>query len=170
MYSNNSSIFMLLLDILTEQQNALRKISPEIYTFAVPSLDGASIGGHVRHSIEFLEILLNSYSTNIINYEKRKRNIELEKNPEEAINAISNIISNINLPNKNLILQQTLEGVLIEIPTNFYREIVYNIEHCIHHQALIKVAFKEMKIGHLIHKNFGVAPSTIQYRETQNTN
>ena len=81
MYSNNSSVFMLLLDILTEQQNALRKISPEIYTFAVPSLDGASIGGHTRHSIEFLEILLNSYSTNIINYEKRKRNFVNRQSP-----------------------------------------------------------------------------------------
>ena len=83
MYSNNSSVFMLLLDILTEQQNALRKISPEIYTFAVPSLDGASIGGHTRHSIEFLEILLNSYSTNIINYEKRKRKRTDPRGPSE---------------------------------------------------------------------------------------
>ncbi|MGO4708977.1 DinB family protein [Chryseobacterium sp. 2TAF14] len=170
MHSNNTPVFLLLLNILTEQQNALRKISSETYTFAIPSLDGASIGGHTRHSIEFLEILLDSYSTGIINYDERKRNLELEKNPEKAIEAISKIIANINLPNKNLVLQQRMGEIHIEIPTNFYREMLYNIEHCIHHQALIKVAFNEMKISHLINENFGIAPSTIQYRETQNLN
>ncbi|MDF2552948.1 MAG: DinB family protein [Chryseobacterium sp.] len=170
MHSNDTSIFLLLLDILTEQQNALRKISQEIYTLAIPSLDGATIGAHTRHSIEFLEILLNSYSTKVINYDERKRKLELEQNPEKAIEAISKIISKINLPNKNLILQQTIGETHIEIPTNFYREMVYNIEHCIHHQALIKVAFNEIKMSHLLNKNFGIAPSTIQYRETQNLN
>ncbi len=48
--------------------------------------------------------------------------------------------------------------------------MVYNIEHCIHHQALIKVALNEMEANHLINKNFGMAPSTIQYREIQNIN
>jgi hypothetical protein len=43
--------------------------------------------------------------------------------------------------------------------------MVYNIEHCIHHQALIKVALNEMEANHLINKNFGIAPSTIQYRK-----
>jgi hypothetical protein len=66
-------------------------------------------------------------------------------------------------------LKQTVGNISLEIPTNFYRELLYNIEHCIHHQALIKVAFNEMKMSHLLNKNFGVAPSTIQYRETQNS-
>ncbi len=61
-------------------------------------------------------------------------------------------------------------NISLEIPTNFYREMVYNIEHCIHHQALIKVALNEMEANHLINKNFGIAPSTIQYREIQNIN
>ena len=44
------------------------------------------------------------------------------------------------------------------------------LEHLLHHQALIKVALNEMEANHLINKNFGIAPSTIQYREIQNIN
>ena len=166
----NDSVFLVLNTILEQQQHLLRKISSESYTFPVACLDGSTVGGHTRHIIEFWEILLNSYFTDCINYDERKRNLELEKDPEKAIEAISGIISAINLPNRNLILQQKVGEIELEIPTSFYRELLYNIEHCIHHQALIKVAFNDMKMSQLVHKNFGVAPSTIQYRETQNSN
>lgn len=168
--NKDESVYAILHEILTEQQNLLRKVSAKMYTHNIPSLDGSTIGGHTRHIIEFLEILLNTYDTNQINYDERQRNLELEKNPEKAIQAISEILANINLPNKNLIMHQTVGNVSLEIPTNFFRELLYNIEHCIHHQALIKVAFNEIKMSHLLNKNFGVAPSTIQYRETQNLN
>ena len=166
--NKDESVYKILNEILTEQQNLLRKITAKMYTHNIPSLDGATIGGHTRHIIEFLEILLNSYHTNQINYDERQRNLELEKNPEQAIQAISEILSRINLPNKNLIMHQTVGNVSLEIPTNFFRELLYNIEHCIHHQALIKVAFNEIKMSHLLNKNFGIAPSTVQYRETKN--
>lgn len=168
--NKDESVYKILNEILTEQQNLLRKITAKMYTHNIPSLDGATIGGHTRHIIEFLEILLNSYHTNQINYDERQRNLDLEKNPEQAIQAISEILSRINLPNKNLIMHQTVGNVSLEIPTNFFRELLYNIEHCIHHQALIKVAFNEIKMSHLLNKNFGIAPSTVQYRETKNLN
>ena len=168
--NKDESVYKILNEILTEQQNLLRKITAKMYTHNIPSLDGATIGGHTRHIIEFLEILLNSYHTNQINYDERQRNLDLEKNPEEAIQAISEILFSINLPNKNLTMHQTVGTISLEIPTNFFRELLYNIEHCIHHQALIKVALNEMEANHLINKNFGIAPSTIQYREIQNIN
>lgn len=168
--NRDESVYAILREILTEQKELLQKISTEIYIYKIPSLDNATIGGHTRHIIEFLEILLHSYHTNDINYDDRQRNLELEENPEKAIEVISKLLSNIDLPNKNLMLKQTVGTVSLEIPTNFFRELLYNIEHCIHHQALIKVAFNEIKMSHLLNKNFGIAPSTIQYRETQNSN
>ena len=74
--NRDESVFAILHEILTEQQDLLGKISTEIYTYQIPSLDGSTIGGHTRHIIEFLEILLNSYHTNQINYDDRQRNLE----------------------------------------------------------------------------------------------
>ena len=51
----NEQVYEILHQILTEQQDLLQKISPEIYTRKILSLDGATIGGHTRHIIEFLE-------------------------------------------------------------------------------------------------------------------
>ena len=60
-----------------------------------------------------------------------------------------------------LLKGETVEGAIDRITTAAAKRL---------YKPELQVAFKEMKIGHLIHKNFGVAPSTIQYRETQNTN
>lgn len=73
----NEQVYEILHQILTEQQDLLQKISPEIYTRKILSLDGATIGGHTRHIIEFLEILLNSYYSSKINYDKRQRKFRI---------------------------------------------------------------------------------------------
>lgn len=56
----------------------------------------------------------------------------------------------------------------INVESSYCRELIYNIEHCIHHQAFIKTAL--FSIGKTeIEENFGVAKSTIQYRKKINS-
>jgi hypothetical protein len=50
------------------------------------------------------------------------------------------------------------------ISTSFERELVYCLDHAIHHQALIKIGLKELDCVDLVNGNFGVAYSTIRYR------
>ena len=51
-----------------------------------------------------------------------------------------------------------------ELETSYYRELVFNIEHCIHHQAIIKIALLTMGKNQ-IDESFGVAKSTLIYRK-----
>ena len=60
-------------------------------------------------------------------------------------------------------LQQIVDGEELLIETNYNRELLYNLEHCIHHQALIKVALLQSE-SITVDANFGVARSTIEYR------
>ena len=69
----------------------------------------------------------------------------------------------MNKPNKLLVLQNESADNL-EIDTNFYREALYNIEHTIHHMALIRVGIKEVS-SITLPEYFGVAPSTIQHKK-----
>lgn len=134
------------------------------YQNPLGSLSGASIGQHTRHIIEMYQSLLNGYDGGLINYDKRKRDLELETNREVAIDALLFINSKIEQPDKQITLAYELNESPYSITSNYLREVCYNLEHCIHHQALIKVGLLSMNIA-TASEHFGVAPSTIQYRK-----
>jgi hypothetical protein len=149
---------------LNELKNVLNQLSIENYTKPIAYLGNSSIGQHNRHIIELFQGLLCSYDSGILNYDNRERNNTIETNIEFANLTIDAIICDIEKPNKNITLHQVLQEEIIAIETNYFRELLYNLEHCIHHQALIKVALYEMEEV-IIDKNFGVAPSTIAYKK-----
>ncbi len=63
-----------------------------------------------------------------------------------------------------MLLQNTFNDRAIITESSYQRELLYNLEHSIHHQALIKVALLEIQHD-LVDENFGVAQSTIEYRK-----
>lgn len=148
---------------LLELQCLLNQISEEDFSKPIEFLSNASIGEHTRHIIELFNCLIASYDTGEVNYDNRNRNILIQTNPSVAIEAIHSICNKIEKENKDLILVSEFFDEISQMPTNYYREVIYNLEHCIHHQALIKVAVFQFE--HLsVHENFGVAPSTIAFR------
>ena len=54
----------------------------------------------------------------------------------------------------------------VTIETNFLRELVYNIEHVVHHMAIIKIGIREAAPKVKLPHDFGIAASTIRYQET----
>ncbi|WP_269223867.1 DinB family protein [Flavobacterium sp. IMCC34518] len=149
------------LDELTE---LLSQLSDEEYSEVCFELSGSSIGEHTRHIVEMFQCLNRNYDSGIVNYDKRDRNKQIQTDTHFAILMILDVKNNISKENKNIELQQLIDGESIQIQSNYYRELLYNLEHCIHHQALIKVAIlKSEKIT--VGSNFGVARSTIEYRK-----
>lgn len=63
-----------------------------------------------------------------------------------------------------MIIEHFISGIPTFIETNYFREVLYNLEHCIHHQALIKVALLNFNYIQ-ISETFGIAPSTIEFRK-----
>jgi hypothetical protein len=138
----------------------LKHITSDQYSNPCQSLSGATVGQHTRHIIELLNCLVSQYEAGIINYDLRERNLQMETDPVFANEQIKILITRINLPDKDLLLT----GEFGNFKTNYQRELLYNLEHCIHHQALIKVALLENG-GIIIPDDFGVAPSTLRHRE-----
>jgi hypothetical protein len=140
------------------------------YTHASPMLANASIGQHVRHILEFYICLRNGASVGVINYDNRERDLRIEENRDFALFSIDKICSNINLLTS--VAEVKLEGnfssedgAVSVIRTFINRELAYCLEHSIHHQALIKVGLLEQNLAHLIPSYFGLAPSTLRYRD-----
>lgn len=149
---------------LGDLRDLLYQLSDRDYTLPINYLGNSSVGGHVRHIIELFQCLLDSYENGQLNYDNRKRDKQIESEPLFAIEVINGIIKSIEKENKNLSLAQIISNDCMIIETNYFREVVYNLEHCIHHQALIKVAAYQLENIN-VKENFGVAPSTIEYRK-----
>ena len=111
--------------------------------------------------------LEDGYVNGVVNYEKRKRDILIETNKTLAAGLLKTIYEGLGKENKTLVLQGTYNedsSELIEFGTNYFREIAYNLEHTIHHMALIKVGIREVSDIE-IPEGFGVASSTIKFRK-----
>lgn len=158
---------MLLSSIknnLDELIDLLNQLSSAEYTAPCVQLSNASIGEHTRHIIELFQCLDNQYESGILNYDKRERNTLIQTDTDFAIQQIRVIQNNLDKENKKITLQQLIDGNEIQTESNYYRELLYNFEHCIHHQALIKVALFQYETVAL-DENFGVARSTIEFRK-----
>ncbi len=156
-------IYRSVINTLSELTDLLNQLNTEEYTNPVNHLSNATIGQHTRHIIELFQCLINNYETGTVNYDSRLRNRKIETDIKYAVACIESIMQSINKVDIEMLLEQNLAGQTKQIKTSYLRELFYNLEHCIHHQALIKVAlFDNSKI--LVSENFGVAPSTIQYR------
>jgi hypothetical protein len=110
------------------------------------------------------QCLEENYELGIVNYDNRKRNIAIQTDTEIAISQIRIIQDSLEKQNKKIELQQIIDGEEIRLDSNYFRELLYNLEHCIHHQALIKVAVLQSETI-IVDENFGVARSTIEYRK-----
>ena len=149
---------------LNELNHLLEQLSEADYSNPCLELSNATIGEHIRHIIEMFQCLENQYDNGIINYDMRERNVLIQTNPGYALQVVKQIQNQLGRPDKKIVLQQLIDGEEIRIESNYFRELLYNLEHCIHHQALIKVAVLRHE-ALIIDENFGVAPSTLAYRK-----
>jgi uncharacterized damage-inducible protein DinB len=159
-------VYSLFTQQLKSLQQLLQNLEEEHYRMQSPLLGNASIGQHIRHTIELAQALVTGYQTGVVNYDKRKRDTEIETNMAFAQSVLTTLIAEIKLDNKDLQLIVTYNstGDETKIDTNYFRELAYNSEHTIHHMALIRVALREMQLE-IVDAQFGVAPSTLKYRE-----
>jgi len=145
----------------------LDQLTPEQYMHTGKLLSQSSIGQHTRHIIELFVCLEDGYTTGTVNYEKRKRDRRIETDKALAVSLLEKITLGLNKENRPLQLEAAYSDEherRLQFDTNYYREIAYNLEHTIHHMALIKVGIGEIS-GMPLPETFGVAPSTIKYKK-----
>ena len=154
-------------NIFVQLADSLNQLSQVEYSQPCTTLFNNTIGQHVRHIIELFQCLEKGYDSGVVNYEKRKRDTAIEADKELASRLLLEIHGGLSKENKALTLEasyddHTTEPILFD--TNYNREIAYNLEHTIHHMALIRVGINEISSIELP-EDFGVASSTVKYRK-----
>jgi hypothetical protein len=109
----------------------------------------------------------SGYHKGEIDYINRNRNLFLESDRNLAQSELISLVSKIRLSDKQLrvVVENSYEMDVQEVFTTFFREVIYNTEHSVHHLALIRVALIEMKLD-VVNADFGVANSTIKYKQS----
>jgi hypothetical protein len=153
--------------VFGQLESSLCQLTPHEYARPCNTLSGNTIGQHVRHIIELFQALENGYEQGIINYERRKRDKTLESNRDLACSLLQRISADLDRPDKNLLLEACYDdraGIPVTLSTNYHREVAYNLEHTIHHMALIRIGIKDVNSGLVLPEDYGVASATIKYR------
>ncbi|MDB4583098.1 DinB family protein [Draconibacterium sp.] len=157
---------------LMQIKHLLDCIKKEDYKQKTEILSGATIGQHVRHILEFYLLLVSGSFLGTISYDKRERDVRIESDPKFAAGTINRLIKGMDTLDENFLLKFegdfTADGSSQNIiQSSVGRELAYCIEHSIHHQAIIKAGLISLGLGSLTDVQFGVAYSTIRYRENK---
>lgn len=154
--------------VFVQLSHSLALLTDEEYKKPGRLLANATIGQHVRHIIELFQCLHKGYDAGVVNYDKRKRDHTIETNKKFASELLNEIYSLLDKPDKPLLLQVACSDTndeMLQVQSNYYREVIYNLEHTVHHMALIRVGISEVSQVQLP-ADFGVASSTVKYRNT----
>jgi len=154
--------------ILAQLKDLLNVISEHAYASPLALLHGSSVGQHVRHTLEFYQCLYEQVPLGFVDYEARNRDLCLETDPAFSATFAENIMLWLSRPieDVSLTMMVCFENQNQEVQTTLMRELIYMAEHAIHHFAIIKIALAEAFPKIELPSNFGVAYSTIQYRES----
>lgn len=157
--------------ILDQLGDLVTQIKEADYSKPIEILSNSTIGQHLRHTLEFFICLEYGFQSGTINYDKRAHDKLIETDKFLGMSTITRI--------KNFVMNQAEDRSLelevgydvssdefISITTNYSRELVYNIEHAVHHMALIKIGVHEAAAYVNLPSDFGIAASTIRYKES----
>lgn len=158
--------------LLTQLVEVMNQLSEEDFKKPIDILSGSSVGQHIRHTIEFFLCVMDGANKGEINYDERRHDKFIETDRKLAISVIKSIdeflASKVNDHPMNLVANYEVEAEeVVSIPSSLYRELAYNIEHAIHHMALIKIGVRAIGEHIKLPQHFGVASSTVRYQQQQ---
>lgn len=158
------------ISILNQLSGIVQQINDADFSKPSQALGNSTIGQHTRHTLEFFICLENGFKNGIVNYDKRAHDKLIETDTVIALDAISNI--------RDFVTNQTQDQPLklevgyekdcednLTIDTNYFRELTYNIEHAVHHMAVMKIGLREIAPYVTVASDFGVAVSTVRHQK-----
>lgn len=156
---------------LNQLKIVIQTLDDSQFSKKLTSLSHASIGMHARHIVEFYSCLLENASSKQLNYDCRKRDTLIETERKVCISNINKILEALHNNQYDYALKLSVnystdkDHQTLQIDSTFFRELVYNIEHVIHHLAIIKIGVQALDINLKLPEDFGVAASTIRSRK-----
>ncbi|WP_221029434.1 DinB family protein [Actomonas aquatica] len=158
------------LVLVAQGQGVIQSLGQQRYTRPYAGCFNSSAGGHFRHAIEHYQAFLQAVKTGELDYENRARDLQIESLADYAAAAWEQIAAGLQAlvggahdGQRLTMASESVEGGTMQ--TSVERELEFLINHTVHHFALIAVIAQAH--GASVPQDFGMAPSTLKYREAQ---
>lgn len=163
----------ILLDNTGSMQQAialLDTLSPEQFVRVDSPAYEASIGAHLRHNIDHYHSFCQGLDDERVDYDHRVRDSRLEKELPLARAILDGIVTDLvelesSDLDRSLQVKMDCGGESEWATSSVRRELQFLLSHTVHHYAIIGMICRIQ--GHEVPKDFGVAPSTLKYRQAQ---
>ena len=157
--------------ILSQLEDVVERIHEEDFSRPSESLSQATVGQHLRHTIEFFLCLENGFEEGRVNYDKRNHDHLIERDKVIAAECLRRIGDFVDHRQEDKVLKLEVayeknSEDWVTIDTNYWRELIYNIEHTVHHMAIMKIGLREVAPYITLPADFGVAVSTLRYKKS----
>jgi hypothetical protein len=161
------------VELLKAGLSVIAGLPAGLYAQGHDKLTNGGVGRHFRHIVEFYLQFLDGLSSRV-NYESRKRDANIESNPEYAGSVINNIVTRLHALEHRGGTAATIEvltevldqdGSPVPAVSSIERELSVLASHTIHHYAIIALLLRDADVS--LPANFGVAPSTLRYKATK---
>jgi uncharacterized damage-inducible protein DinB len=155
--------------LLEQCAQFVRSASVEAYSGPSRVLPGGTIGKHIRHTLDHFHAALGAlHAGGLIDYDHRERDVPMESDPLEALDAIESLRSRIldlgaadlDRPVRIRVMVSG-DGLEAELGSTLGRELAFASHHAVHHQAMLGAIAAEYGIAP--GAEFGRAPSTVHY-------
>lgn len=149
---------------LQQCDDLLDQLTPEDFTRA--DTDVSSIGAHIRHILERFQSVTAGLPDGLIDYDARKRELNLEQNLEAAAFTLTSIRRRFEefatdpSANHHIAVRESVHPELAPAvaQSTVARELMGLISHTTHHLAIIGLLARPL--GYRLPAHFGKAAST----------
>ncbi len=166
----------LLLDSLTLSLSQISAILEQLQLLSKDKRNylyqDLNIGNHVRHVIDHCIAVKDGISSGRIDYNNRNRGTHIESKSQQALNALNEFAKWVNnceqnCTDKEMLIKSEIDCLQTrnqEFKSSLSRELLYLINHTIHHAAHIGLICKHQEVEIPLHT--GMAPCTMSFLRT----
>ncbi len=155
------------VSILRMGLNVVRHLTDDQYA-NTKNAEVAAAGPHFRHIVDHYDCFLRGIDSGRIDYDDRARDAAVEKDPAHAAMAMTSVMERLrtlSLDSARLVQVKTDCGNEnpLWVTSTAARELQFLVSHTVHHFSLVRIALVAWDVA--IDPSFGVAPSTLRFRD-----
>jgi len=140
--SSSQKVIEFARSSLLKNEELLAHLSDKLYTNKHPGFYNASIGSHMRHTLDHYSALLDRPFGTIASYDERQRGTDVENNRAAALKRNRELMEMLDCQATDEAVEVSFhsnETTTLLLTSTMERELQFVAHHATHHHAMIRL-------------------------------